>query len=470
MPNYPYSFQLPPLNVQDIPNNGAVGEFLGISAGGVLDWLPVSASGSGDMLKSENLSGLASYPTARTNLGLGTGDSPTFKNLTISTGTITTSAPVTISQTWNGTGSTVFKALVVNATTPGTTSSASSLLLDLQVGGASKFSVDKAGVTKINNGGTLTWTSADSLVISSTSAYQRVLAYSFYDTGLGAGIGDVISSNGCRLYLGSGSGLGWFSNSTIGSGGVDTVLIRDGAANTLALRNGAAAQTFRVYNTYTDANNYSRLKIGWDAVTYAAFTIEGQQLGTGGGRSLALIGGGNVLGLGVAPSGNFNWVINSGHFLAGTDNTYDIGASGANRPRNVYAAGAVIAGGLQVISGGGIQNSIGTGANIYFISGASRLAFDLGGGVFWNDSSNNPLAAATVGVMRNATGILEVNSGTLGAFRDVRCRSVIQQPPASITPASNGDYVVEATNNTTLTFRLKGSDGVVRSATLTLAP
>jgi hypothetical protein len=165
------------------------------------------------------------------------------------------------------------------------------------------------------------------------------------------------------------------------------------------------------------------------------------------------------------------WTISTaGHFLAAADNTYDIGASGANRPRNVYAAGAVIAGGLQVISGGGIQNSIGTGANIYFISGASRLAFDLGGGVFWNDSSNNPLAAATVGVMRNATGILEVNSGTLGAFRDVRCRSVIQQPPASITPASNGDYVVEATNNTTLTFRLKGSDGVVRSATLTLAP
>lgn len=30
---------------------------------------------------------------------------------------------------------------------------------------------------------------------------------------------------------------------------------------------------------------------------------------------------------------------NSGHFLAGADNTYDIGASGATRPRNVYVAG-----------------------------------------------------------------------------------------------------------------------------------
>lgn len=42
-------------------------------------------------------------------------------------------------------------------------------------------------------------------------------------------------------------------------------------------------------------------------------------------------------------------------------------------------------------------------------------------------------------------------------------------PGASVTPAKNGDVVIEATNNTTLTFKLKGSDGVVRSATLTLA-
>jgi hypothetical protein len=42
------------------------------------------------------------------------------------------------------------------------------------------------------------------------------------------------------------------------------------------------------------------------------------------------------------------------------------------------------------------------------------------------------------------------------------------RPPASITPAVNGDLTVEATSNTQLTFRLKGSDGTVRSASLTL--
>jgi hypothetical protein len=42
------------------------------------------------------------------------------------------------------------------------------------------------------------------------------------------------------------------------------------------------------------------------------------------------------------------------------------------------------------------------------------------------------------------------------------------RPPATATPASNGDMVFELTNNTTLTIKVKGSDGVVRSATLTL--
>ena len=42
-------------------------------------------------------------------------------------------------------------------------------------------------------------------------------------------------------------------------------------------------------------------------------------------------------------------------------------------------------------------------------------------------------------------------------------------PGSSVTPISNGDVVIEATNNTTLTFKLKGSDGTVRTGTLTLA-
>jgi hypothetical protein len=334
MPNYPYSFQLPPLNVQDIPNNGAVGEFLGISAGGVLDWLPV-ASGGGDMLKSENLSGLASYPTARTNLGLGTGDSPTFKNLTISTGTITTSAPVTISQTWNGTGSTVFKALVVNATTPGTTSSASSLLLDLQVGGVSQFYVDKSGTLRMRP-----------LDAETKMAYSAA-GFLFYGSGApslfigqdGTGAGNaVMSSTGF---------IGFASTSVAASGNSDTRLYRDGAANTLALRNGAAAQTFRVYNTSPGTGNNEYAEIAWVGnfllirpAASGTATVRGSVFGSGSSETYL---DGSVTNF--RSTSLIRWSINSsGHFVAGADNTYDIGASGANRPRNVYVGTSLFTG------------------------------------------------------------------------------------------------------------------------------
>ena len=42
------------------------------------------------------------------------------------------------------------------------------------------------------------------------------------------------------------------------------------------------------------------------------------------------------------------------------------------------------------------------------------------------------------------------------------------KPGTSVTPVDNGDVVIEATNNTTLTFKLKGTDAVVRTTTLTL--
>ena len=45
---------------------------------------------------------------------------------------------------------------------------------------------------------------------------------------------------------------------------------------------------------------------------------------------------------------------------------------------------------------------------------------------------------------------------------------VVTVPIVSHTPANNGDLVVEATSNTTLTFKLKGTDGTVRTGTIAL--
>lgn len=67
-------------------------------------------------------------------------------------------------------------------------------------------------------------------------------------------------------------------------------------------------------------------------------------------------------------------------------------------------------------------------------------------------------SAGDVGINESAPDYkLDVN-GTFGF-----------SPGASVTPVDNGDVVFELTNNTTLTIKAKGSDGVVRSGTITLA-
>lgn len=46
--------------------------------------------------------------------------------------------------------------------------------------------------------------------------------------------------------------------------------------------------------------------------------------------------------------------------------------------------------------------------------------------------------------------------------------NVLQSLPSSATPLNNGDMVFQASNNTTLTVKYKGTDGIVRSGTINL--
>lgn len=57
----------------------------------------------------------------------------------------------------------------------------------------------------------------------------------------------------------------------------------------------------------------------------------------------------------------------------------------------------------------------------------------------------------------------------LGGLAYMNPERIVLKPQPSVTPAGNGDMIFELTNNTTLVVRVRGSDGVVRSSTLTLA-
>ena len=158
------------------------------------------------------------------------------KALTLTGGTQTTSQPVIdAAQTWNAAGVT-FTGIQFNATD--TASAAGSLLMNLQVGGSTRFSVQKNGLVSINTG-------------ISGSGYVSVSSFI------------------------SGSSL------LLDNANQDVVLARD-AANTLAQRNGTNAQTSRIYGTFTDASNYRRVAIAMTTGGVASITPQGAGTGASG--------------------------------------------------------------------------------------------------------------------------------------------------------------------------------------------
>ena len=307
-----------------------------------------------------------------------------------------------------------FTAIKANVTD--TASHTSSNLLDLQVGGVSKFSINKAGDLTMNS-------AAD----PGTYISNPYLGFLFF------------GGNARSFFLGQdGGGNGLANMSSFGSIGFSSAAIpayntsdvrlwRDGAGQ-LALRNGALGQTFSVYGTYPSATAWERFSI---SAPTSGNVVMGTYKGTGG----------IARGLELQTDGVTRMRIN---------------AEGTN---------------IQFPSGLGLQRTDGGGAIFDFTYNGVQFSNTDGLGVSWS-TITGPASSKHVGVYGYASepGVVQINSSVKGTFRDLRVRSVIQQPPASITPATNGDLVVEATNNTTLTFRLKGTDGTVRSATLTLAP
>ena len=230
-----------------------------------------------------------------------------------------------LTDTWNS-APTTFVGIGLNVTD--TASAAGSLLMDLQVGGSSKFSVSKAGYGTF---AAATSTQPSILIAGGggNSGFASANGYDYFYTRAGS---PMVFLGFERLDLGAGN-LTWAS--TVG-GTVDLTLTRD-AANTLAQRNGTNAQTFRLYNTYTDASNYERQELTFQSNVTRWFSTAA---GTGTIRNMEILRGSTQHWLFNSAGNNFG-----AHLLASTDNTYDIGAAGATRPRAIYVAGQGLFGG-----------------------------------------------------------------------------------------------------------------------------
>mgnify|MGYP001602994430 CR=1 FL=1 len=124
-----------------------------------------------------------------------------------------------------------------------------------------------------------------------------------------------------QILLDSGDTLAWGDGSP---GTADTVLVRD-AANTPALRNGTNIQALRIYETFTDASNYSRINIGDSSAGY--FLIQPEAAGTGTARDLRIAAASGKVGI-LQVAGSAIWQWTSTAFEPITNGTPSIGSAG----------------------------------------------------------------------------------------------------------------------------------------------
>jgi hypothetical protein len=269
-------------------------------------------------------------------IGLGSGNTPTFLGASLTGGTVTASAPlIDATQTWNSAG-TVFTGMRLNVTD--TASNASSLLMDLRVGGSSRIAINKNSSITVSRSG-------NTAVITDT---QRSHCVGFPDGNLALGTsstflaGISIRDLGCTVA--SSQGFHW--NSAAGlSGGTPHASLMSDSANTLAQRNWAGnAQTFRIYNTFTDSSNYERGKLEWSS---NVLRIGTEKAGTGSARALELQTDGTTR-LTIGTDGSTVFAGPSSQF--GSSTTACIISSNAGLARIDFLAGGSYVGNINASS------------------------------------------------------------------------------------------------------------------------
>jgi hypothetical protein len=103
-----------------------------------------------------------------------------------------------------------------------------------------------------------------------------------------------------------------------------------------------------------------------------------------------------------------------------------------------------------------LESSAG-GAKVSFVSGTKD--------VFCTYPADRSVSQADVGTDPNEIPLNQF----LGNLAFQNSNAVVINPVASASPSGIGDMVFQLTNDTTLLIKVKGSDGTVRSVTLTLA-
>ena len=148
------------------------------------------------------------------------------------------------------------------------------------------------------------------------------------------------------------------------------------------------------------------------------------------------------------------------------DVNFDSGAMFFKQSSGRLGLGTTNPGDSVHVHGGLIVQRSGGSSKIYLKQNTTDDGMTIQG----QSNSANSIVLDTVGgsagvkFTNNDHGTLATIGSTISLNKDVTMKLT-----SSVTPSDNLDMMVEATNNTTLTFKLKGDDGTVRSGTITLS-
>jgi len=256
-----------------------------------------------------------------------------------------------------------------------------------------------------------------------------------------------------------------FNNSAMGNGAL--------RSNTTGSNNSAIG-SYALYSNTTGFNN--------SAIGYAALYSN-----TTGSNNSAMGYGA----LYTNTSGNYNSTLGYYSLFSNTSGSYNSGIGyGALRSNTTGSNNSAMGYGALYTNTTGYQNTaIGVNAGRYIADGStanqtSNNSVYIGYGakaLADGDTNEIVIGASSTGVGSNSVvlgndsitkTILKGNVGIGTMSPNYNCHingTLGFAPGSSVTPANNGDVVIEATSNTTLKIKLKGSDGVVRSVSLTLS-
>lgn len=357
--------------------------------------------------------------------------------LTITGGTVTTNTPfLQATQSWNA-GGVTFTGLKVNITD--TASAAGSLLMDYQVGGATKFSVTKAGTVSIATGAT--YQVNGTTVLSATALGSTVVSSSLTSIGTlasGAVPASLVTAGtfGAGNFTFAGTISGVTTLSTSGPG-----LIYAGAVPVDSSVVSAYVAGYNGFGAKVSNNSYFNFS-GSNASGTRTFFVNGYGVVSASagdfGATGAAIQTGDIIVSRAATTGvvyfgstsnylyyNAGTFQLTGNLAAGTDATYDIGASGATRFRDFYLSRNATIGGTLGVTGAATFSST---VQIGTVSTLSQ--------------SGNSIYAS-----RNMEWNLTYSAGIV----------------------NNKDIGFSFVDNTHVRLYMKGSDGTVRSVDFTVA-